>query len=170
MGYCGVFRHTKIQQKTDITIFSTNFFFAKIEIFLEGYKNRKYTPHQVFFSAFIPNFASDHRKKRYLLVSRLCSPLCGVPNRLTSNLHCHPPLGDWHPYRHRTAAPSKPPNSRPSRPQTIRERYGRLSQLPPEASTATDSHPLITPTLKGGYRPGAEYQHEGLCPESANVT
>lgn len=50
------------------------------------------------------------------------------------------------------------------------ERCGRLSQLPPAASTATDSHPLITPTLKGGYRPGAECQHEGLCPESTNVT
>lgn len=101
---------------------------------------------------------------------RLCSPLRGAPNLPTSNLHCHPPLGDWHPCRHRAAAPSKPPNSRSPRPQTIRERYGRLSQLPPEASTATDSHPLITPTLKGGYRPGAEYQHEGLRPESTNVT
>lgn len=56
----------------------------------------------------------------------------------------------------------------PGRPtaQSKGKRYGRQCQLPPAASTATDSHPLITPTLKGGYRPGAEYQHECRCPES----
>ena len=73
-------------------------------------------------------------------------------------------------YVHRATAPSKPPNFRPPHRTVKGKRYGRLSQLPPEASTATDSHPLITPTLKGGYRPGSECRSDGQCPESANVT
>ena len=107
--------------------------------------------------------------RMYLLVSRLRSPLCGVPNRLTSNLHFHPPLGDWHPCRHRAAAPLKPPNSRSPHPtaQSKGERYGRLSQLPREASPPQTP---ITPTLKGRYCPGAECQHEGQCPDFANTT